>query len=459
MDRRAFVVVDLGFGDAGKGVVTDALVRATGARTVVRFNGGAQAAHNVIAPDGRHHTFSQLGSGSFVPGVRTILSRHVVVHPTALLVEASRLTAIGVGDAIERLAISADARVITPFHQAANRIRELARGDARHGSCVVGVGETVRDALEAPDDVVRAGHLHDLPRLRVLLRRARERLTAAVADEIARVRRLPEAREELAVLEDRLVVDAWIAAISGLRAEIVDDGAIDRRIAAPGAIVFEGAQGVLLDEWRGFHPYTTWSTCTFDNALELLAGKDREVVRTGVLRTYATRHGAGPFPTERRDLRLPERHNDHGAWQGGFRVGDLDLVLLRYAVEVCGGVDALAVTHLDALARAPDLRTCDAYHAPFAIDDRLVVRDGDIVRAIRPGPFADLAHQSALCDVLLRASPIRSSHGARGDAQLLRLLERTLGAPVSVAAYGPTSRDVRVLTSARSPRPEIAPIA
>jgi adenylosuccinate synthase len=82
-EKKASVVVDLGFGDAGKGLVTDFLVRELGAHTVVRFNGGAQAGHNVVTPDGRHHTFAQLGAGSFVPGVRTFLSRYVVVHPTA----------------------------------------------------------------------------------------------------------------------------------------------------------------------------------------------------------------------------------------------------------------------------------------------------------------------------------------------------------------------------------------
>ncbi|HEY7215209.1 MAG TPA: adenylosuccinate synthetase, partial [Thermoanaerobaculia bacterium] len=137
---RAFLLVDLGFGDAGKGLLTDFLVRRSGATVVVRYNGGAQAGHNVVTPDGRHHTFAQLGSGSFVAGVRTFLSRHVVVHPTALLAEAAALRAKGVGDALDRVRLSERALVITPFHQAAGRLRELARGAARHGSCGVGVG-------------------------------------------------------------------------------------------------------------------------------------------------------------------------------------------------------------------------------------------------------------------------------------------------------------------------------
>src|SRR5580700_4081002 len=103
---RAFLVVDLGFGDAGKGLLTDFLVRRTGATLVVRFNGGAQAGHNVVAPDGRHHTFAQIGAGSFVPGVQTFLADRTVLHPTALGVEAAHLEAAGVLDPLSRVVAS-----------------------------------------------------------------------------------------------------------------------------------------------------------------------------------------------------------------------------------------------------------------------------------------------------------------------------------------------------------------
>ncbi len=157
---RAFVVVDLGFGDSGKGLLTDFLARRTGASVVVRYNGGAQAGHNVVTSDGRHHTFAQFGAGSFVPGVRTFLSRHVIVHPTALLFEGRALEEKGVGDVFSRLRVSEAARVITPFHQAANRLRELARGEARHGSCGVGVGEIGHALTDVGGaDGVFQGHL------------------------------------------------------------------------------------------------------------------------------------------------------------------------------------------------------------------------------------------------------------------------------------------------------------
>lgn len=431
--ERAVVVVDLGFGDAGKGITTDALVRGLGARAVVRFNGGAQAAHNVVLPDGRHHTFAQLGSGSFVPGVRTFLSRHLVVHPTALRFEADHLARVGVPGALERVTISAAARVVTPFHQAACRVRELARGAARHGSCGVGIGETMRDSLEYPAETLFMGHLRDRAALRRLLLRAQERLLSAVADQVHL------APDERALFLDRAVVDTWIDQLPALVVDnIVDEPEWARRLAAEPTAVFEGAQGVLLDEWRGFHPYTTWSTCTFDNALELT--RDAEVLKLGVLRTYATRHGPGPLPTER-ELPVPELHNGHGPWQGAFRRGDLDLALLRYAIACCGGVDALAVTHLDALDRLSDWRVATA-HLPAPGDGHLYDAHG----TPRLGRFTDLDHQAALTEALGRATPrIARPFERATPARVVDYLERSLQAPVILASAGPTYRDVRVL--------------
>ncbi|MGH3242709.1 MAG: adenylosuccinate synthetase, partial [Spirillospora sp.] len=96
------IVVDLGYGDAGKGTVVDHLCSANPVAAVVRFNGGAQAAHNVVLDNGRHHTFAQFGSGTFTPGVRTHLSRFMLVDPLALAAEADHLRALGVTDALDR---------------------------------------------------------------------------------------------------------------------------------------------------------------------------------------------------------------------------------------------------------------------------------------------------------------------------------------------------------------------
>jgi adenylosuccinate synthase len=247
----------------------------------------------------------------------------------------------------------------------------------------------------------------------MLLERARERLRETV-------RQLAPDDEEHHVFEapPSLVIDPWLAQLPDV--EILDERRFSARLAQQDDVIFEGAQGVLLDEWRGFHPYTTWSTCTYDNALEIAHGWD--VMRIGVVRTYATRHGAGPFPTERDDLALPEPHNAHGPWQGAFRRGDVDLVLLRYAMEVCGRVDALAITHLD----APVSRVCDAYDV-----------DGVHVERLTPGPFRDLEYQSELTRTLERSRP-----RTRAVSSVPHTIAESLGVRIAITSRGPTHLDV-----------------
>jgi adenylosuccinate synthase len=410
------IVVDLGYGDAGKGSVTDWLCSpASGARitSVIRFNGGAQAAHNVVTTDGRQHTFAQFGSGTFTPGVRTHLSRFMLVDPLALASEASQLAAAGVADALDRLTVDRDALLTTPYHRAANRIRESGRGPGRHGSCGMGIGETARFALEFPADAPRVA---DCAAPRTLARKL-IRLRDALAGELG-----PLAGPRVAELCD--VYGAFAR-----RVALVDGGYL-RQLLRRGPAVFEGAQGVLLDEWRGFHPYTTWSTTTFANAETLLADAGHTATRLGVIRCYLTRHGPGPFPTEDPTLEMPEPHNRNGRWQGAVRVGHFDAVALRYAVAVAGGVDAVALTHLDTAARHP-LRLCTAYQA-----------GGERITRIAPGPGRDVGYQEELTRLLLRARPGYEEPAADWP----EVASQVLGAPVTLVSRGPTAADKRELT-------------
>jgi adenylosuccinate synthase len=412
------IVVDLGYGDAGKGGVVAWLCSARDAGrpagTVVRFNGGAQAAHNVVTSDGRHHTFAQFGSGNFTPGVRTHLSRFMLVDPLALAAEASHLAAVGVGDALDRLTVDRDALLTTPYHRAANRVRERARGAARHGSCGVGIGETARYALENPDDTPRVADCAAPGTLARKLATLRDRLT-----------------DELGALDAPAVADVCEAfGAFAERVTLVDGGYLSRLLRT-GPVVFEGAQGVLLDEWRGFHPYTTWSTTTFANAETLLAEADsgQTAVRLGVIRCYMTRHGPGPFVTEDPTLELPEPHNRSGTWQGAFRTGHFDAVALRYAVEVSGGVDAVALTHLDVAERHP-LRVCRSYQTGDQQHSRII-----------PGPARDLRYQERLTAMLLGARPVYE----RPAGDWPGIVEDALGAPVALRSYGPTTADKRLV--------------
>ncbi|NUT48150.1 MAG: adenylosuccinate synthetase [Saccharothrix sp.] len=353
------IVVGLGFGDEGKGAVVDALCHDRPVTAVVRFNGGAQAAHNVVA-GGRHHTFSQFGSGTLA-GVPTHLSRHVLVEPIALAGEARELDALGVADPLRLLSVDADALLTTPVHVAANRAREDARGSARHGSCGKGIGETVWYGLLA-DRGARRGQV--VEEQEVIGEPGPPPRVGDCAEPAVLRRKL----DALARFYEPLVgagpsVDDLVSLYRDFAGAVrVTTGDEVGRLADRGRLVFEGAQGVLLDQRHGFHPHTTWSTVTPDNARALLGRRHATVL--GVTRTYQTRHGAGPLPTEdaRVLARFPERHNGVGRYQGAWRAGHLDAVLLRYAVDACGGVDGLAVTHLD----ADDLRVVTAHGAPPA---------------------------------------------------------------------------------------------
>lgn len=368
---------------------------------MVRYNGGSQAGHNVVTPEGAHHTFSQFGAGSLVSGVRTILSRHVVVHPTALLVEARRLPP----DILARLLISERAMITTPYHQEAGRAREIARGRSRHGTVGVGVGETVGDSIEHPQDTIFAADFRNPAALRRKMARVRERKHPSV----------------------KVDLDGWVEQAASLAGQVVPDERLAELLQNAGSVVFEGAQGALLDEKFGFHPYTTWSTCTASNALELMPPGAR-VTKIGVMRSHALRHGPGPLPTETEDLcGAIFDHNRENEWQGPVRYGWFDAVLVRYALEVVGGVDALAVTHLDAVRRRPTWKSCVGYRSA---PERLAL----------PG---SLEEQGRLTELLQRAVPVYEEC-APDEAAVLERVERLIGKSVDLVSRGPCSSDVSI---------------
>ncbi|GAA3091678.1 adenylosuccinate synthetase [Streptosporangium carneum] len=460
------IVADLGYGDAGKGTVVDWLCAQEPVHAVVRFNGGGQAAHNVVLPDGRHHTFAQFGSGTF-RGVPTHLSRFVIVDPLAMAAEAAHLSELGVPDPFALLTVDRDALLATPYHVAAGRAREVARGEDRHGSCGMGVGETVAYALEHPDLAPTVGDCEDPVRLARKLRALRQALEAIweetdqEADQETDQETVRNAGREAGRLPRRTgqgtgrgtrrgteqragrpagrevgreavpsVEDCVVAYRAFAERVILVDSSFVTALLRRRPVVFEGAQGVLLDEWHGFHPYTTWSTTTFANALTLLDGAP--AVRLGVLRSYTTRHGPGPLVTEDPTLEAVERHNGTGPWQGPFRVGHFDAVAHRYALAAAGGADALALTHLD----VPVSRMCVSYD----------------IGELPVGVAGDLDGQARLTARLLGARPryldgVDDWPAAVADA---------LGVPVRVGSWGPTSADKTRLggSTSCSPRSE-----
>jgi adenylosuccinate synthase len=442
-----YLLVDLGFGDAGKGLLTDFLARRRGRGVVIRYNGGAQAGHNVVTPDGRHHTFSQFGAGTFVPGMRTYLSHHVVIHPTALLVEGDLLQQKGVRDAYSRLRISAGALVITPFHQAANRIREMARGEARHGSCGVGVGEAVEDALTAPETALRAADLLQPPALRQKLQAIREQKYRQIRPLCGAITH-PLLAQELDIFIRDEVLENWMDAIERIRQlELVaSDEILQEWLNESEDVIFEGAQGVLLDAEAGFHPHTTWSDCTTRNAEELLRAflPGTTVYRIGILRCYAVRHGPGPLPTEDATLSpLIAEHNRFNPWQGPVRYGWFDPLLARYALQVTGGVDCLAVTYLDLLPRLEQWRYCGGY-APLPHSARSESATPERwLTAIPDQRSLSLVERAQLTEAMKKVQP-RLESVPPNEAAVLDAIENLLELPVDFFSRGPCAAQVQM---------------
>ncbi len=424
-------VLGLGFGDCGKGLFVDAMARRWQAHAIVRFNGGAQAGHNVVTAEA-HHTFSQFGAASFVPGVRTLLLDPVIVHPTALIVEAQVLAAAGVGDGLSRLEIDGQCRITTPFHQAAGRLRELLRGSAAHGTCGVGVGETVRHALEYPEQVLRYS---DLLHPSVAL----EKLQAIRQTLLTEFKPLssPAHAKEWRVLQSESVAAEWLNTARAIARQCPPASldAIHSRLTQAGTVLFEGAQGVLLDEWRGFHPHTTWSTISTAAVEQALArfGITPHVEHYGVLRSYLTRHGVGPLPTEdpALDDLLPEPHNTAQGWQGHFRRGHPDAVLLRYALESVGNLTGLLISHLDVFERGVSLNWCHAYQTQHGLLNRLPsVESPDLVR------------QQGLTDLLLKVAPVFDREPTLNASTWIEKLAEVTSVPVKMTSRGNTHRDV-----------------
>src|SRR5262249_41739828 len=185
--KRAVITVGLGFGDEGKGATVDFLTRELEADLVVRYCGGSQAGPNGELPDGRRQHFSQVGAGTLASEpARTYLGPNVIISLLALVREAEHLTELGVRDPMRLLTIHPRCLVATAWLQALNRLRELSRGAARHGSCGQGIGEARSYWLKYGEDAVFAADLRDLDRLRHKVGLQRQRTLLDLQDFIDR---------------------------------------------------------------------------------------------------------------------------------------------------------------------------------------------------------------------------------------------------------------------------------
>jgi adenylosuccinate synthase len=348
------VIVGAQWGDEGKGRMVDLL--AAGADYVARYNGGDNAGHTVTVGD-QTFRLHLVPSGLIHPHTVGVLGNGMVINPETLLTEIADLERAGIEVTPDRLRISHAAHLITPGHRALDQAQERARGEGQIGTTGRGIGPAYTDKA------ARRG-------LRVEAMLSIQSFGQAVRDHIQAVnKRLVDlyGQEPLDIDE---VIQAYARYAEKLAPHIADTGAaLSLALSQGKTVLAEGAQGTLLDLEHGTYPYVTSSHPTASGVLMGLGLGLRQARRVvGVAKTFQTRVGEGPFPTEvdgatARRLRGTGENpwDEFGTTTGRpRRVGWLDAVLLRYAVRV-NGFNTLALIKLDVLSGLDPLRICVAY--------------------------------------------------------------------------------------------------
>jgi adenylosuccinate synthase len=342
------VVIGAQWGDEGKGKITDLLSKS--ADVVVRYQGGVNAGHTVVVKD---QTFKLhlIPSGILYPKTECIIGCGTVIDPKVLLEELDQLEALGIST--DNLMISETAHVTMPYHRLIDRAAEEQRGSHKIGTTGRGIGPTYADKSERTG--VRVIDLMDAALFKEQLEEA-----------IARKNVILEKLYNLPPLDVDEVLKEYLGYADRLRPHVVDSSLkIYEAIQRKRNILFEGAQGTLLDLDHGTYPYVTSSNPVAGGACVGTGIGPTVIDRViGVAKAYTTRVGEGPFPTESHSeagALLCERGAEFGTTTGRQRrCGWFDAVIGRYAVRI-NGLDCLAITKLDVLDTLDEIKVCVAY--------------------------------------------------------------------------------------------------
>ncbi|WP_374712011.1 adenylosuccinate synthase [Symbiobacterium terraclitae] len=415
------VVMGAQWGDEGKGKFVDLL--AEKADVVVRATGGSNAGHTVWV-NGQQYKLHQVPSGILYPGTLCVIGHGVVLDPQKLLEEMDRLAGQGVD--LSALRISGGAHIVFPYHIRLDNAEEDRKGDQKIGTTRRGIGPAYMDKFARSG--IRLVDLLDpeefLPKLRAQVEVKNQLLE--------KVYGLPGFTVE-EIAEPYLEYAERLRPYVANTVELVND-AID----AGRNVLFEGAQGHLLDIDFGTYPFVTASHPIAAGAIIGAGVGPTKVTRVvGVVKAYTSRVGEGPFPTELLDEqgdRIREEGHEYGTTTGRpRRIGWLDLVMVRYACRVSGITD-LAVPHLDTLAKTglPVLKVCVGYRLP----------DGTVTREFPVGLKA-LSQVTPVYEELPNwewsddlSSARRVEDLPEGAQRYISLIEEQTGVPVSILGVG-----------------------
>ena len=416
--NRSIVVLGTQWGDEGKGKIVDLLSR--DADAVVRFQGGHNAGHTLVI-DGEKTVLHLIPAGILQPGVECLIGNGVVLSLHALRDEIEALEARGV-EVRSRIGISPACAIIMPWHEALDRAREEARGDKAIGTTCRGIGPAYEDKVARRG--LRTSDLQSPSLLGEKIEHVLDYHNFVLTKRFGK-----DPLDSQAMLDQALELGEYfkdqIADVSG---RLYDLRAAGKRV------MFEGAQGSLLDIDHGTYPYVTSSNTTVGGVCTGAGvGPDALDYVLGITKAYVTRVGGGPFPTELFDddgKRLASRGAEFGATTGRpRRCGWLDAVALRRTVRL-NGVSGFCVTKLDVLDGFDEIRICTAY------------RLGDEVLTAPPLDVQDWARLEPVYETFPGWQ--ESSRGATRMEDLppnarsyLEAMEALCGAPVHIVSTGP----------------------
>src|SRR5687768_574204 len=414
-------VVGAQWGDEGKGKIVDLLT--PNFSIVARYQGGHNAGHTVYA-NGRKFVLRLLPSGILHDGIVCVIGNGVVVDPQALFAEIDEISSAGIQIG-NRLLISDKAHLILPYHRELDLLSEARRGERKIGTTSRGIGPAYEDKIARRG--IRVGDLANPGSL-----------TEAVEHNVA-------ARNRIigdSAMDARHVLDELAQAWERMKPWVTDVSLfLDRARIEGRAIMFEGAQGTLLDIDHGTYPYVTSSNATIGGVCTGLGVGPRAIDGVlGVAKAYTTRVGEGPLPTEltgELGNRLRESGQEFGAVTGRpRRCGWYDAVAVRFAVRV-NGIDALALTKLDVLDGLSELQVCTGYRVRGSAIEEM------------PGDVAQLAE----CEPVYEALPgwTAPTAGVRDFDRLPRearayiaRLEEITGVPAAMVSTGSAREDTIV---------------
>jgi adenylosuccinate synthase len=405
------IVVGAQWGDEGKGKIVDLLTEK--ARVVVRWAGGANAGHTLVVDDKKYVT-RLIPSGVLRKGVACVLGEGMVIDPSVLAEEVRAFRAQGFLASDRDLVVATRAHLTLPHHRELDRLREERPGNI--GTTKKGIGPTYES--KAARIGLRFGDLFRPDRFRALLARQIEVLAPSLA---ALGGAAPDARE---------IAASYLALAEELRPYAADASAfVNAAISRGENVMFEGAQGVLLDVDHGTYPFVTSSSTTAGGACAALGvGPTKIDTVLGIAKGYATRVGAGPFPTELEDDTgnfLRTRGNEFGSVTGRpRRCGWLDLPALRLAVRI-SGVEGLALTKLDVMAGLPKVKLCVAYRLRGQTLDEM------------PLDLEDLAAAEPVFEELEGWSESATQSIPASAARFVDRISSLVGVPVWGTSWGP----------------------